>query len=467
MSEPSPNQVPFVRGSPLDILAAASTRANVRRAVMALAGPALTEQLLVTLMEMLNLVMVSRLGAAATAAVGLTNQPVFFATAAFMALNVGTTAIVARSIGAGRQEEANAAARQSLALCAVLAVVLSTGGFLAARHIMTFMGAGPDVMEKGTVYFRLASVALAFNALSLCLTAVLRGAGDTTTPMRINVVADTVVLVVGLPLIYGLGGLPRLGVLGAGAASIVARVTSAVLALLAVTSGRFAISFRLRGQFRLDLGLLRRVLRVGFPAALEQFVMRGGQLQFARVVSGLGTASYAAHQISINLWSFSLMIGFGFAAGVTALVGQCLGARRPDWAERCAREGSFLAMMLSGGVGLICLLLAPWAMRLYTPDPAIVSQGSVALRIIGVVQPAQAAQLVLAGGLRGAGDTRWPLFATTAGMWGFRVVLAEVFVRFLGWGLAGAWGAMAVDQMVRAVLISYRFRTGKWKRMRV
>lgn len=443
------------------------TRADIRRGVMALAGPALAEQILVTLMHILNMVMVSRLGAAATAAVGLSNQPIFFATAGFMALNVGTTAVVARSVGAGEPQHANAAARQALIMTAAIAVVLSTIGAVFARHVLLFMGAGPDVIAAGRSYFVLSAIALAFNGLGMCLSAVLRGAGDTVTPMRINVLADVLVVVIGLPLIYGFFGLPRLGVAGAGVASIVARVASAAMALSAVTSGQHAIRITLHDGQNLKFDLAPRILRVGLPAALEQFILRGGQLQFARVVSSLGTAIYAAHQISINLWSLSFVVGFAFAIAATAMVGQSLGARRPDWAERSAREASRLSMIVSGVIGFLCMALAPWLIRIYNSDPVIVSQGSIALRIMAIVQPAQAAAFVLAGALRGAGDTRWPLYATSVGVWGFRVALAELFVVHLGFGLPGAWAAMAIDQFVRTLVIMYRFNTGRWKKARV
>lgn len=443
------------------------TRVDIRRSVMALAGPALAEQILVTLMGILNLIMVSRLGAAATVAVGLSNQPIFFATAGFMALNVGTTALVARSIGAGRVDRANSAARQALIMTSLVAVVLSVIGVILANQVLLFMGAGPDVIAIGRPYFILSAVALAFNGLGMCLSAVLRGAGDTVTPMRINILADVLVVVVGLPLIYGLGGLPRLGVAGAGVASIIARLAAAGMALAAVTGGNRPIRISLHDGQNLKFDLAPRILRVGLPAALEQFIMRSGQLQFARVVSGLGTATYAAHQIAINLWGLSFVVGFAFAIAATALVGQSLGARRPDWAERSAREGSRLSMIISGSVGFACMALAPWLMRLYNSDPLIVSQGAIAVRIMAIVQPAQSTAFVLAGGLRGAGDTRWPLYATTIGVWGFRVLLAEVFVKVFGFGLPGAWAAMAIDQAVRTLLIVYRFNSGRWKQARV
>ncbi|MHB8927588.1 MAG: MATE family efflux transporter [Bacillota bacterium] len=441
------------------------TRAALRAQIVKLAGPAIVEQFLVTLVQMIDMIMVSHLGAAATAAVGLTNQPIFLALAAFMALNVGTTAIVARSIGAGDVEQAHKAARQTLVITVIMGLGMAVAGYLSAPWVILAMRAGPDVLPLGVTFMRFIALSMIFSTFSMSLSAVLRGAGDTRTPMMVNVAANLVVIILDFLLIYGNLGAPRLGIAGAGVATLVARFIAAVLVSRAVFGGRLGIKLSLRDRYGFDRVMIGRILRIGLWAAAEQFIMRAGMILFVTVVAGLGTATYAAHQIAINIVGLSFMPGMGFAIAATTVVGQSLGQKRPDWAEKGAYETRLLGMGVATFMGVVFFFGAPLLMRMYTSDMEVVRQGVIALRIIALIQPAQSTAFILAGGLRGAGDTTWPVISTAIGVWGFRVFLSWVFVEVLHWGLGGAWWAMFADQGVRSIIIYYRFRSGRWKKV--
>lgn len=442
------------------------TRQKVRKRIIDLAGPTLVEMFLVTFVQMIDMMMVGHVGPAAVAAVGLTNQPILFALSAFMALNVGTTAIVARSIGAGDRLTAERAATQTLVITVLLAVLVAGFGFHFAREIILLMGAGPDVVRAGTGFMQLVSLSLIFSTIGMSVTAVLRGAGDTKTPMWVNALTNVLVIIGDYVFIYGHLGFQAMGAVGAGWATLLARVFSAAIFLYLIISRRSALTISWRG-YRYDAALVGRILKVGFPAALEQFAMRGGMLTFVRIVASLGTVTYAAHQIALNVLGLSFMPGMAFGMAATTLVGQNLGAKRPDWAEKSGYETRYLGMILATFMGAVFFLGGPWIMRLYTNEPEVIHLGSIALKIIGLVQPAQSTQFVLAGGLRGAGDTRWPLYATTAGVWGVRLTLASLLVLHLNAGLTGAWIAMAVDQFARSLFIGYRYKSGKWKAAKV
>jgi putative MATE family efflux protein len=418
------------------------TARPLRQAIWALAGPALVE-------------------------LSLTNQPVFFAQSVFVALDVGTTALVAHAIGAGDPRTANAAAQQTFVLNISLGVVVSLLCAALASPVLLFMGASPDTMVQGVPYFRTVGAALAFNTLALSLTAILRGAGDTRTPMRINVIANVVLVAVGFPLIYGVGGLPRLGVLGAGYGAVAAYVTACGLALRAVLGGRCPVRISFRDGYRFRPDLVRRIIRVGLPAAGEQAVMRGGVVLFLRVVAGLGTVTFAAHQIALNVWSLSYTPGSAFSIAATTLVGQHLGARRPDLAERAGQATNRIAAVLAVATGIFFVLGRRWIFGLYSGDAQVASEGEIAMIILGLIQPLQSIQFAYAGGLRGAGDTRFPLLSTFLGVWPFRLGLGYLLVDGLGLGLLGAWLAIAADQTCRSLLILWRWRSGRWKLARV
>lgn len=442
------------------------TKQQVRKTILALAGPTLVEMFLVTFVQMIDMIMVGHVGPAAVVAVGLTNQPILFALSAFMALNVGTTALVARAIGAGDRATAERAATQTLVITFFLALLVAGLGFSYARNIILLMGAGPDVVDQGTGFMKLVSLSLIFSTIGMSVAASLRGVGDTRTPMWINVLTNILVIVGDYIFIYGHLGFPAMGAVGAGWATLLARVISAIIFLSAIFNPRGALTLAWRG-YRFDGELVKRILKIGFPAALEQFVMRGGMLTFVRIVASLGTVTYAAHQIALNILGLSFMPGMAFGMAATTLVGQNLGAQRPDWAERSGYETRHLGIILASFMGAVFFFFGPWIIRLYTSDPEVIRLGSIALKIIGLIQPAQSSQFVLAGGLRGAGDTRWPLYATAAGVWGVRITLAYFLVLHLGLGLTGAWLAMAVDQFTRSLFIGYRYKSGKWKAVKV
>jgi len=443
------------------------TAEGLTKKVLNLAGPSLVEMMLVSLVSMADMIMVGRLGPAAIASVGLTNQPMFFALAIFMALNVGTTAIVARSIGSKDFTGANDAARQSFIITAILGVFMSALAYFSAPYVLRFMNAQDDVLQVGVRYFQIVGSGLFFNTLAMSAGAVLRGSGDTKSPMSINMVANVVNVVGNYTLIYGHFGFPRLGVAGAALATTFSRFIAFVLFVRIIYSGTRGVQLTVRDNYRFDIPLIKRIFKVGTNAAIEQFVLRGGQVAFTRVVASLGTSTIAAHQIALNVLSLSFMPGQAFGMSATTLVGQSLGAKDPTLAERCGFEARRLGMYVASFMGIIFFFFGAQIASLYSNDPEVIRYSAMALKIIALVQPAQSTQFILAGGLRGAGDTRWPLYSTFLGIWVGRVLLSLVFVTLLGFGLVGAWIAMAIDQLGRSAFILYRFKTGHWKEIKV
>lgn len=440
---------------------------GIRKKVLQLAGPSLAEMVMLNMVQLVNMIMVGRVGPEAVAAVGLIAQPVFLALALFIAINVGTTAVIARAVGGGNIKEANRAAEQAFTFNVVLSILVVALMIPLTEPILLLMGAGPEVLADGIPYGQIMFLTILFFSLSMGLSAALRGAGDTRTPMKINVLSNLLVILVGFPLIYGHLGLPALGVVGAGVATLASRVAACIALLWIVFKGKNIFRFAPQRLVKFDKNLMRRIITIGLPAAGEQLVLRVGQLIFTRVVAHLGTIAFAAHQICFTVLGLSFMPGMAFAVAATTLVGQGLGAGQPDLAERFGWETRRLGMIISGTMGLAFILFAPYILMIFTPDQEVINEGVNALRIIGFVQVAQSTQFILAGALRGAGDTRYPLYTILICVWGVRVLFALLFVFGLGWGLAGAWAAVALDQVLRSFLIYRRFRNGRWKLAKV
>jgi putative MATE family efflux protein len=440
---------------------------EARRVVWNLSAPTLVEMFLVSLVSMADMIQVGRVGPAAITSVGLTNQPMMLLQSVFQALNVGTTALVARFIGMGKPKEASDTLKQTFVLTILLGLVVSLFAGFASSSILRFMGAEAEVVTVGTPYFRVVAFGFVFNSLAMGLASALRGAGDTRTPMTVNMVANVINVVFNWILIWGKFGFPKWGVFGAGVATTFSRSVAAVWFLIVALKGDRAIRLDFSEKYRPNWGLLRRICNVGLPAAGEQLILRTGQVMFAKVVSSLGTVTFAAHQVSMNILSLTFMPGMAFATGCTTLVGQYLGAKRPQDAERCANTSRDMGLMVGGVMALVFLFFGKYITMLYTDDMSVALASALVLKIYAFAQPAQSIQFILAGGLRGAGDTKYPLYSTGIGMWFGRVGLGWFFVNIMRMGLPGAWLGMSIDQVARAALIFFRFQSGKWKAARV
>ncbi len=434
------------------------------REILAITIPAFIELVMSTLFGMVDMVMVGRLGPAAITAVGLTNQPFMLLLAIFAAVNIGTTTLVAWKIGAGEPEEARGITRQTLVLGLLLGTLMSGFGVLVAPVIVRFMGAGPDTFTDATAYFRIVAAGLVFQVINLGITAALRGAGETKIPMLYNVGSNLFNVFGNYVLIYGKLGFPRWGVAGAAVSTSFSRFLGCLAGLYVLYfSRRTLLRLNFRADYRLHRPTVARIFNIGLPAALEQFVLQSGLMLFAKTVSGLGTMGFAAHQIGLNISGLSFAPSMAFSVASTTLVGQSLGAEKVDQAEKYAHIVHKIALIVAFFNALLFIFFSHPIARLYTSDDTVAAAAGTVLKILALSLPGQSTQLSLAGALRGAGDTMYPLYASATGIWIFRVVVAYIFVHIFQWGLIGAWVAFVMDQYTRATVVYLRFLSGKWK----
>jgi MATE family multidrug resistance protein len=279
-------------------------------------------------------------------------------------------------------------------------------------------------------------------------------------------VVNVVNIAVAWTAINGPFGLPKMGVVGSAMGAATGRTIGGLLVIGLLLKGRSGIRLELAGM-RPDAALIRRILRVGLPTGVEQLFFRSGHMVFARILAELGTVSYAANQVAMNGWSLSFMPGFGFALAATTLVGQGLGAGDPEGAEQRGYTAYRLAAALMGSVGILFLLFPAQIVGFFTNDPEIIEIGTMPLRMVGLIQPVLAATMVFPGGLRGAGDTRFPMIVTGSSIWLVRLPLAYLLAIVLDWGLTGAWAALALDLCMRGLINFLRFRGGRWKSVKV
>lgn len=434
--------------------------------IIHIAWPSLVELTLTQLASMVDLMMVGQLGPWALTAVGLTTQPKFLLMTMFMAMNVGATAMVARYKGAGNQKKADEVLRQALLMTFVLGCVFALIGFIAAPWLIKFMGASEDhVLQAGVDYLRIQMIGLPGLALTSTITATLRGVGNSKTAMIYNAMANIINVFFNYMLIYGNFGAPRMEVAGASLATIIGQYCAMFMAFYAVMNGRQYIILRFRDGFKPNKEEIKKIVDIGAPAMVEQVVMRIGLIIYTRTVAGLGTLPYAVHQVCLNIQSLSFMNGQAFAVSATSLTGQSLGKKRHDMAQAYTTRTRKLGMCVSIFLGVVFFFFGGQIVALYSGgDQSLVELGAVIMMFVAVVQPFQSSQLILAGALRGAGDTKVTAAITFITVLLVRPALAIFAINVLGMGLEGAWYALVTDQILRSLLVLLRYNSGAWKR---
>lgn len=442
------------------------TAGEMRRNILTLAWPSVASLALQTLVGMVTMMTVGSLGPAALAAVGLGNLVIFIMIGVLTAFSVGTTALVARGIGAGHQERAENALRQSLVAGVAVATSLSlTVYFSAETLVRLLMVSNHDetVISMAGVYLRYVSLSMIVGVLLIIINGALEGAGDTRTPLYTMIVVNLINVAGAVTLVPGLGPFPELGLEGAAWAAAAARVVGAALAVAWAVSPYSVVRLRFKERWRLDWSTIRQVLDIGLPSAGEQLVRQAAMVIYTVFIASMGTLAMAAHQITGNVNSLSMLPGMGFAVAATTLVGQSLGAGHPEVASRYATETNKMGTVLMVSIAALFGIFTRPFVSLYTADPGVVSLAVQTVRIVAVASIPFSVVIITSGSLRGAGDTRFVLYATAIGQWGIRLILTFGLAWGLGLGLNGVWLAMLLDVSIRALLMLWRFRSGVWK----
>jgi putative MATE family efflux protein len=425
--------------------------------VLSLAWPAIVENALQTLVGFVDTLFVSKLGLVAVSAVGITQMILQVYYAIFMAIGVGSTALIAKHIGANQIEEARKIAKQSVLLASWIGIAFGMITLLSAEPILRLMGAEPSVLDQGVIYFRIVAVPSLFISLMFTLGSLLRGAGDTVSPMKAGIWMNVVHVALDYLLIFGLGPFPGFSVAGAAAATVLARVFGVVLLFKYLRESSKGIGKEWSKGWKPDRPILLSITRIGTPAAIERLIMRFGQVLYFGLILSLGTYTFAAHQIAGNIESFSYLPGYGFAIAATTLVGQQLGANRIKEAISYGWIAVGLAIAFMGLIGVALFVGGEWAAHYFTKESMVIQQVGTALKIDAFTQVPLAIVLVLTGALNGSGDTKWPMISTAIGIWIVRVAGVYFLGIRLGWGLPGVWLAILLDNLWRALFLGYRF----------
>ncbi|MBI3603529.1 MAG: MATE family efflux transporter [Nitrospirae bacterium] len=433
---------------------------QIRRAVMTLALPVTVSSLLQRAEGILDIFLVGGLGASSIAAVGIGQLLAFFLLPVGAGLSVGATVVIAQLWGARRLDDGREAAVHVLGLAILASLILMGLGLAFAPSVMQVLGASPEVIALAVPYVKIIFLVIPFTMLIQILSGILHGTGDTRTPMYCMIGVNILHVLLAYPLIYGRWDFPNLGVSGAAVAVGIAE-SAGVVFLLIRCRPLLTWPRRLRGD------LLRAGWGIGAPVFGERMAQQIGVLVYSKLVLLYGTAAYAAHQVGLAIEAFSFLPGYGFAIAAATMVGQSIGAGKYTRAKLENWEANRLAAIVMAAMGVIFFFFPYALLRAFTDDSTVIELGTLYLKIVALLQIPLAVTMVLAGSLRGAGDTRYIMVATLVGMWGLRLPIAGIGALWLHLDLIFIWGAMAADWLVRMSLLLWRYRSERWRAIQV
>jgi putative MATE family efflux protein len=442
------------------------TEGSLNRAVFLLSVPMMLEMVMESVFGILDVFFVGRLGADAVAAVGLTESLLTVVFAVAMGLCMSTTALVARRIGEKQPEEAARAAVQALAVGIATSLPFAVVGVVWPRELLALMGAPPSVVETGWGY---AAWMLGGNAsimLIFLINAVFRGAGDATVAMRSLWLANAVNVVLDPCLIFGLGPFPELGVTGAAIGTTVGRAVGIAYQLRALVSPRGRLRIE-RRHMRLDGGLIAHILRLSLGGVGQFLIGTASWLGLVRILSVFGAGALAGYTIALRIIIVALLPSWGMSNAVATLVGQNLGAGKPERAEKSVWIVGFYNMAFLLGVMGVFLLGAEPLIAFFSSDPSVQRLGAQCLRVVSYGYAFYAWGMVLVQAFNGAGDTVTPTWINLGCYWLFQIPLALGLAQALGYGPLGVFLAITLAESLLAVVGLLVFRRGAWKRQAV
>lgn len=435
--------------------------------VWSISIPAVTINLLQTTNAFLDRMFVGRLGRDALAAVGVAGQGMFLLMAVSFIVGTGATALVARFVGAQALDDARKTLRQSLTLSAIMGAVCMILAYLLAKPAFGLMGMEPSAERATLTFFSIALLGVVPLFVGQVMGAVFRGMGDMRTPLKVMIVVNVVHIVLDFGLIFGVGPFPRLGLAGAATALSISQWFG--VAMFWITLRRHPVMGQAVQFQQIEMAWARRIVNIGAPASLQTLLRITGMLGYIRILTATreGTAAVAALPIGMTAESIAFMPGLGYSMAATALVGQSLGAKRPDVAARYAWMATAQACAMMTVMGIVFYVLAYPFAHWFTRDPLVVRVAADYLRINAYSEPFLALAMVLSGAFQGAGDTRTPTWITFFTMWLLRLPLAYLLALHLGHQTLGAWWAMAASVIASGLLTALLFQRGSWKRVKV
>jgi putative MATE family efflux protein len=442
------------------------TSGNLNRAILLLAIPMVLEMVLESLFAVVDVFWVGRLGANAVATVGLTESLLSLVFAVGIGLSMSTTAMVARRIGEKDPEDAAIAGVQGIFLGLLVSLSIGIPSLIFAPKLLSLMGASPELVATGSGYARIALGGCGAIVMLFLNNAIFRGAGDAAIAMRLLWVSNIINLILDPCLIFGLGPFPKLGVTGAALATFTGRSIGVLYQFYRLLRGTERIHVLAR-HIRVHLDVLWRLMRISITGILQFAIAHTSWIGMVRIISFFGASALAGYTVAIRILIFVILPSWGLSNAAATLVGQNLGARRPDRAEQSVWRTGLYNVLFLGSIGVFFVFFATPAVRLFIQDPAVVPIAAKALRILSYGNIGYAYAMVMLQAFNGAGDTITPTIVNFFGFWMFQIPLAWWLSFRFGMHEHGVFLAIVLSECSIAAASVLLFRRGRWKQQKI
>ena len=446
----------------------------IRKDVLKLTVPILMEQAFVMSMGMINTMMAGHLGKEAVSAIGMIDSINNILISFFSALAIGGTVVVAHYSGRQNIKLANETVKQILYIGTLIALIITIFIGIFQRPILSllFNSADDKVLSNATIYLGITLLTYPFIAIQLISCGALRGVGDTSTPMKINIFMNIINVLLSYILMYGINienshihmSINAIGVKGAAIGIAVARLSGTVIILLILIRGSKTLKLKKIFKFKPNMDILKSIFSIGFPASVESLLFNSGKLITQIFIVSLGTASIAANSIAGSITSMFNVPGNALSMAATTMVGQSMGRGDSEGAKKSLLYLTKLSTVCLAVLGLCSFPFSNSLVALYTDNSDIIRIAGNIIKLNAICTTLWSISFILPAGLKGAGDAAYTMFTAITGMWLFRIILGYILGITLGFGVIGVWMGMYIDWIVRGTLYIIRLKGDKWKR---
>jgi putative MATE family efflux protein len=442
------------------------TTTRLSKAIILLSIPMVIEMIMESIFAIADIFFVSKLGPEAIATVGLTESLLTIIYAIGMGLSMGTTALVSRRIGERKPYRASVAAVQSIIAGAMVSIIIGIPAMIFAKDLLRIMGASPEIIETGYVY---ASILLGSNLIIMLLfiiNAVFRSSGDAAISMRVLFLANFANIILDPIFIFGFGPIPAFGIKGAAIATTIGRGLAVIFQfyMLLKGSGRIKI---FKKAIRLNLKVMRDLIKISFGGILQSIIAHSSWIGMVRIIAIFGSAALAGYTIAIRIIIFVLLPSWGLSNAAATLVGQNLGANKPERAEKAVWATGYVNMVLLGIFSIIFIIEPHFFIRIFTNEIDVIESGAKGLRIISFGFIFYAMGMVMVQAFNGAGDTRTPTLINIICFWIIEIPVAYYLATMNDMNEYGVYTAIIIAESIMTIIAMWLFKKGNWKKEKI
>jgi putative MATE family efflux protein len=442
------------------------TSGSINRAIFMLSVPMILEMAMESLFAVVDVFFVSKLGVDAVATVGLTESMLTLIYSIAMGLGMGATAIVARRVGEKNPDGAAHSGMQAIYVGLFFSIIISLVGIFFAKDLLLLMGAETRVAENNYRYTQLLMGGNIVIMMLFLINGVFRGAGDATIAMRSLWIANALNIILCPILINGWGPIPAYGLTGAAMATTFGRGAGVIYQVYHLFKGKGMIKI-LRKHIGIDIPIIANIIKIASGGTAQFLIASASWVFLVRILSSFGSDALAGYTIGIRVIVFAILPAWGMANAAATLVGQNLGAKKPDRAEQSVWKTARYNMIFLVTIAIIFFTCAEWIIKLFTHEPAVVENGVQCLRLVSLGYAFYGYGMVVSQSFNGAGDTKTPTIINLFGFWAFQIPLAYVLAKVVNWGPSGVYAAISIAESAIAIVAILIFRRGKWKTIQV